>query len=104
MPLELFTQKGLSYIASAIRSPMYMDKITACQQRLAFAKICVEVEASKPIPRFIEVEMKDGIMVSVIVEVPWYPQNCIHYAIFGHGDKTCPKKPMDAPVTTKQIV
>ena len=27
--LELFTQKGLSYIASAIGSPLYMDRITA---------------------------------------------------------------------------
>ena len=29
VPLELFTQKGLSYIASAIGSPLYMDRITA---------------------------------------------------------------------------
>ena len=50
VPLELFTQKGLSYIASGIGSLMYMDKITASQQRLSFAKICVEVEASILIP------------------------------------------------------
>ena len=70
VPLELFTQKGLSYIASGIGSPMYMDKITASQQRLSFAKICVEVEAARPIPRSIEVVMKDGSRVSIIVEVP----------------------------------
>ena len=36
--------------------------------------------------------MKDGLRLSVIVEVPWYLQRCLHCAIFGHGDKTCPKK------------
>ena len=61
VPLELFTQKGLSYIASGIGSPTYMDKITANQQRLSFAKICVEVKATRPIPRSIEVVMKDGL-------------------------------------------
>ena len=92
VPLELFTQKGLSYIASGIGSPMYMDKITASQQRLSFAKICVEVEPARPISRSIEVVMKDGSSVSIIVEVPWYPLRCPFCAIFGHGDKTCPKK------------
>ena len=73
VPLELFTQRGLSYISSAIGSSLYMDKIIASQQRLAFAKICVEVEATKEIPRSIEVEMKDGSLVTIIVKVPWTP-------------------------------
>ena len=92
VPLELFNQNGLSYIASAIGTPLYMDKITASQQRLAFAKICVEVEASKDIPRSIEVEMKEGSVVSVFVDVPWYPQRCLQCETYGHGDKFCPKK------------
>ncbi|XVE64166.1 hypothetical protein DITRI_Ditri07aG0080200 [Diplodiscus trichospermus] len=29
IPLELFTKEGLSYIASTIGSPLYMDRITA---------------------------------------------------------------------------
>ena len=29
IPLELFTQRGISYIASAVRNPLYMDRITA---------------------------------------------------------------------------
>ena len=50
-----------------------MDRITASQKRMAFAKVCVEVEAKMDIPRFIKVEMKDGSRVSVNIEVPWYP-------------------------------
>ena len=53
IPLELFMQKRLSYIASAVGTSLYMDQITASQQRLAFAKICVEIEASMEIPKSI---------------------------------------------------
>ena len=34
-----------------------MDRITPNQQRLAYAKVCIEVEASMEIPKFIEVEL-----------------------------------------------
>ena len=73
IPLELFTKNGLSYLASAISNPLYMDRITANQQHLTFAKICVEVDASVEIPKFIEVRMRNGAMVNIFVEVPWWP-------------------------------
>ena len=68
IPLELFTQKGISYIASAIGNPLYMDRITASQQRLAFAKVCVEIEVSMEMVRSIEVEVRNGSTVHVMVE------------------------------------
>ena len=73
VPLELFTQDGLSYIASAIGNPLYMDKFMSGQSRLSFAKVCVEIEAAFDIPRYIDVQMCDDSYVSVSVEVPWFP-------------------------------
>ena len=92
IPLELFTQKGISYIASAIGNPLYMDRITASQQRLAFAKVCVELEASMEVIRSIEVEVRNGKTVHVSVEYPWMPLKCSLCGIFGHGDNTCSRK------------
>ena len=89
IPLELFSQKGISYIASELGNPLYMDSITAKQQRLAYARVCVEVEASMDIPKRIEVELRDGKSVTVNVEIPWMPAKCSKCEIFGHGDKTC---------------
>ncbi|XVE83795.1 hypothetical protein DITRI_Ditri16bG0115700 [Diplodiscus trichospermus] len=63
IPLELFTKAGLSYIASAIGSPLYMDRVSAYQQRLAYVKLCVEVDVNAEIPRFINVQMKNGQLV-----------------------------------------
>ncbi|XVF48086.1 hypothetical protein PTKIN_Ptkin03bG0162900 [Pterospermum kingtungense] len=38
VPLELFTLRGLSYIASGIGKPLFMDKYTAAKERVAYAK------------------------------------------------------------------
>ena len=92
IPLELFTQRGISYLASTLGNPLYTDRITANQQRLAYAKVCVEVSASQAIPRSIEVELRNGKTAVVYVEVPWMPVKCAQCQIFGHGDKMCPKK------------
>ena len=89
VPLELFTKNRLSYIANAIGNPLYMDRITTKQQRLAFAKICVEVDANVEIPRFIEVKMQNGSIIAIKMEVPWRLQKCSQCKIFGHMDKNC---------------
>ncbi|XVE88838.1 hypothetical protein DITRI_Ditri19aG0100900 [Diplodiscus trichospermus] len=92
IPLELFTKVGLSYIASAIGSPLYMDRVTAYHERLAYAKLCVEVDVNVEIPRTINVQMKDGHLVTIFVEVPWHPQKCNMCSTFGHKNKVCPKQ------------
>ncbi|MBA0750228.1 hypothetical protein Gogos_001646 [Gossypium gossypioides] len=51
VPLELFTGGGLSYIASALGNPLYMDGITASKQRLSHAKVCVELSVDQVFPR-----------------------------------------------------
>ncbi|XVF65878.1 hypothetical protein PTKIN_Ptkin09bG0286400 [Pterospermum kingtungense] len=88
VPLELFSQQGLSYISSVLGVPLYMDKFTANQERLAFAKVCVLIDASKEIPAEIGVKLR-GVRVQVRVEVPWIPLKCSNCVQFGHSTKTC---------------
>ena len=92
VPLDFFTQREISYIASAIGNPLYMDRITANQQKLSYAKVCVEIEVTKDIPRSIEVELRNGRTMSIMVEVPWMHAKCSQCRIFGHGEKFCPMK------------
>ena len=92
MPLELFTQKRISYIMNALGNPLYMDRITTNKQRKAYAKVCVEVEVVIEVRRSIEVVLKDGKVVSIFVEVPWMPTKYSQCEIYGHSDKGCPKK------------
>ncbi|KAK8573995.1 hypothetical protein V6N13_096992 [Hibiscus sabdariffa] len=89
IPLELFSKRGLSYIASAIGSPLYMDGVTASKQRLAYAKVCVEVSTASSIPSSVDVILQNGLSVSIGVDVPWLPPKCSKCSVFGHSDKAC---------------
>ena len=78
MSLWNYSQKnGLSYISSAIGNPLYMDRFTANQTWLSFAKIYVEVDVATNIPSSIDVKLRNGSLISISVEVPWLPQKCM---------------------------
>ncbi|KAK8549624.1 hypothetical protein V6N13_073407 [Hibiscus sabdariffa] len=89
VPLELFSRRGLSYIASAIGVPLYMDTITASKGKLEFAKVCIEIEVGARFPKVIHVQLRDGTVVSVTVHIPWSPHSCSKCQVFGHLDRAC---------------
>ena len=49
VPVELWTPKGLSYIASAIGKPLFADSTTIARRRLSYARVCIELEAGIPL-------------------------------------------------------
>ncbi|KAK8673477.1 hypothetical protein V6N13_111811 [Hibiscus sabdariffa] len=89
VPLELFNKTGLSYIASALGNPLYMDSITANRERLEYAKVCVEIGACSSIPKFIDVLLRDGRVHPVRAVVPWLLPSCSRCKVFGHSEKSC---------------
>ncbi|XP_039036061.1 uncharacterized protein At4g02000-like [Hibiscus syriacus] len=101
VPLELFSNEGLSYIASAIGYPLSMDSITASKTRLEYAKVCVEVGVSEVIPKSIDVMLNNGLHSTVTVEIPWLPPSCKSCNTFGHNTKSCKVNP--SPSLTAQV-
>ncbi|OMO51164.1 reverse transcriptase [Corchorus capsularis] len=88
VPLELYTKLGLSFIASGLGNPLYMDRATALKQKLSIAKVCVEVDLE------VVIELKDGTSVSIEIEVPWRPPKCCTCNVFGHANcSVVPKQP-----------
>ncbi|XVF63878.1 hypothetical protein PTKIN_Ptkin09bG0121400 [Pterospermum kingtungense] len=59
------TKKGLSYIASVLGKPLSMDQITMQRERLAYSRVCIELEAGKEISHAIEMELRNGKIVWV---------------------------------------
>ena len=73
VPLELWTNEGLGYIASAFGTPLYLDEHTFKRSRIAFARVCVEIKADKVIPPSFKVNLGYGEPYEIQVEIPWKP-------------------------------
>ncbi|KAF7134775.1 hypothetical protein RHSIM_Rhsim08G0120800 [Rhododendron simsii] len=94
VPLESWTEDGLSYIASYIGNPLSLDDFTQNHSRLTFARVCIEVEAAKEIPKsFVVSILGYGEPYEIRVEVPWKPQACNICKIFGHTTNACTIQP-----------
>ncbi|XP_058190906.1 uncharacterized protein LOC131308106 [Rhododendron vialii] len=86
IPLEFWTEQGLSYIASALGKPLYADDMTEKGKRLSFAKICVEIHVDTPLLDVVEVEYANGASAFINVKYPWKPSRCSECHVFGHTE------------------
>ncbi|KAK8610902.1 hypothetical protein V6N13_082058 [Hibiscus sabdariffa] len=67
---------GLSYIAGALGTPLYMDSITASRERLEYAKVYVEIGVDSEIPKHINLVLRNGSTNADHVYIPWLPPRC----------------------------
>ncbi|GKD10711.1 RNA-directed DNA polymerase, eukaryota, reverse transcriptase zinc-binding domain protein [Tanacetum coccineum] len=99
VPLEAWSVKGISALASSLGKPIVMDSMTAsmCYKgigNLSYARVLVEMEASKDIKNEIEIQyidsskkVKGSKKISVIYD--WKPLVCSHCKVFSHDIKKC---------------
>ena len=75
---------------------MYADTLTAQGSRLKFARLCVEVDASKPLPEeiFLQPPSKGSDahppLLKILVSYQWKPKRCSECLVFGHSNLNCP--------------
>ncbi|KAK4381921.1 putative mitochondrial protein [Sesamum angolense] len=79
LPMEYWTEEGLSTVASGVGTPLYADKITRQCLRLDFARMCVMLDYNSTLPKHLVVispHLIDGkeIPIRVDVEYEWLPQ------------------------------
>ena len=70
VPLDYWTEQGISYIASAVGRPLYADAITEAGKRLSFAKICVEVEVDSILPSSFDLRFSNGESIEILIKLP----------------------------------
>ncbi|XVF64957.1 hypothetical protein PTKIN_Ptkin09bG0208500 [Pterospermum kingtungense] len=68
---------------------MHMDNITAEKKKLAYAKVCVEIDMARKIPKYIAVVLGRDCKTSMVVETFCLPVKCAQCCVFGHLDRTC---------------
>lgn len=103
VPMEYWTNMGLSYIASGIGRPLNLDKMTeeTCRSgagRIGFARIIVEVGVAEKLSDNLEVstpcdETREERLMLVKVEYQWKPSKCVHCLVFGYTNANCPIQP-----------
>lgn len=93
--MSYWTPKGLSYIASGIGKPLFVDKIIEKLEPMNFARICIEISSSSALTDKLDLVVLDDEtgfekVVEVRVEYQNKPQSCSHCNSFGHSMLECP--------------
>ncbi|XP_020253839.1 uncharacterized protein LOC109830893 [Asparagus officinalis] len=94
LKLNLWNEKGISKIASLIGRPIATDKLTANRQRLAYARVLVEVKLPTSLPDQIVINSPNGRKFNQKIVYELKPRWCEHYKQVGHDLLKCKKKPM----------
>jgi hypothetical protein len=89
LPFELWTSKGLSFVASALGIPLHADHVTLTRKRLSYARVCVEVDATKDVVRDFDVKCSNGEWKTIHVNYEWLPSRCNVCKVFGHDSSKC---------------
>lgn len=82
---------SLSRIGSTIGTPLFADECTTNQTRISYARMLVEIDATKPIIKQIKVQDAEGSIVEQQVVYEWIPSYCKKCQQVGH--ECCEENP-----------
>ncbi|KAL0291679.1 UNVERIFIED_CONTAM: hypothetical protein Sradi_7017700 [Sesamum radiatum] len=94
LPMEYWTDDGLSAVASGVGIPLYADKITKACSRLDYARVCVLMDYTSMVPNHVVVIspiLQDGKErpTRVDIQYEWLPQKCTNCCSLGHSAANC---------------
>ncbi|KAL0305271.1 UNVERIFIED_CONTAM: hypothetical protein Scaly_2991100 [Sesamum calycinum] len=89
LPLECWHANALGKIGSKLGTPIAMDSLTLKMERISYARILVEVDASKPLVDQVDFMLPNGVMRSQPVVYEFIPKFCTKCNRFGHLEASC---------------
>ncbi|KAL2237588.1 UNVERIFIED_CONTAM: hypothetical protein Sindi_0950500 [Sesamum indicum] len=105
LPVKLWTEEGLSTVASGVGKPLYPDAITRACTRQDFARVCAMLDMTSNLPKHIIIMTPDEeggeSPCKVDVEYEWIPPKCKSCMTLGHSAKECvlnKPKPVKPPI------
>ena len=110
VPMEFWTSEGLSYIGSAVGVPLYADSSTEACTRMNFARLCIEIDASKPLVHEFKLQTSSSgttsspRLVTVKVTYQWKPRMCSLCCVFGHSTSDCSYQAQPANLSDNSTV
>ena len=91
LPLDCWNARALSKIVSKVGKPITTDKMTRTKERISFARVLVEVDASKELVKVVEVMLPTGVVYDQLVVFEFTPKYCKKCKTFSHSDDGCNK-------------
>ena len=93
LPLTCWNPAILSKIASKVGKAVATDRLTVTKEKIAYARVLVEVDASKELVREVRMRMPSGKIWHQEVIYEMEPKYCIGCRTFGHSVKSCKVQP-----------
>ncbi|KAJ0555221.1 putative transcription factor interactor and regulator CCHC(Zn) family [Helianthus annuus] len=103
VPMELWTDRGMSIIFSGVGKPMLLDRVTQARVvnktgKLGYARMLVNAKVELNLPSEVEVEYpsenKGEVHIGKLnISCQWKPAVCKHCKVFGHSFMLCKKRP-----------
>ncbi|KAG5620619.1 hypothetical protein H5410_005837 [Solanum commersonii] len=84
LPLSCWSMDSLSRISSGLEEPLYADECTTKVDRVSFARVLIEMDVARELPRRLKVEDPSGRCFEQAVQYEWVPEYCAKCMQVGH--------------------
>ncbi|KAH0664989.1 hypothetical protein KY285_026195 [Solanum tuberosum] len=76
LPLSCWSMDSLSRISSGLGEPLYADECTTKVDRISFARVLIEMDVTRELPRKLKVEEPNGRVFEQEVQYEWVSEYC----------------------------
>jgi len=84
LPLCCWSMDSLSRISSGLGEPLYANECTTKVDRISFARVLIEMDVARELPRKLKVEDPSGRVFEQAVQYEWVPEYCAKWMKVGH--------------------
>lgn len=71
LPFQYWSSKSFNIIGSMLDKPLYIDSYTKSRERLAYDRLCIEIDASEPLQDVVIIEKENGKELTHKVLYEW---------------------------------
>nr|XP_016515087.1 PREDICTED: uncharacterized protein LOC107831807 [Nicotiana tabacum] len=96
--------KCLSKVGSALGNPLYADDCTTLSARISYARLLVEIDVNRPLPRSVKVQDPCGRVFEQVIEYKWKPEYCTTCLQVGHNCNHVPAQKRPIQPTPRRTI
>ena len=89
LDISFWSINGLSKVASTIGQPLFADICTTFKERIAYARMLIEVDVSTKLPELTSMQDPFGNLLAQQVYNEWVPYFCTKCKRLGHEYTGC---------------